>query len=218
MQAAGQSHCMWCMAEHSMHPCQVWGSDGAGSGVGSTLHATTWAAAALLEVLQMKGVKSMVDAPCGAMEWMPAALRAYGRLRPEFRQGMDSVLHSLSSSLGYLGARSRPQHSVAGQVLGRGHRQACHSGSRREVRKRVTVELCGARLHCRAAAQGRPHLLQGRPAALAAYTGKGKQATLCVVMHETLSSYTAGTYDDCCMHWHRWYWRSRTSQSRAPSG
>ena len=43
----------------------------------------------------MKAVLSMVDAACGAMEWMPAALRAYGHQRPDFRQGADGAPHAL---------------------------------------------------------------------------------------------------------------------------
>ena len=61
----------------------LWGDGGlgGGSGPGSTLDATRTISALLLHVILTLGTNSVLDAPCGAMVWMPGVLKAADDLR-----------------------------------------------------------------------------------------------------------------------------------------
>jgi hypothetical protein len=93
---------------------QEWGPDGNGSGVGSSQRAATWAHATLLAVLQLKHIRTMVDAACGGMSWMPTALKAYGRQQPDFRcvTCMMPPLCGRVYSLGAQGSHGGPLHAA----------------------------------------------------------------------------------------------------------
>lgn len=54
----------------------AWGKEGGGSGTGSTTHATRYAKTVLELVMHKYRLHSIVDAPCGAMVWIPTVLRA----------------------------------------------------------------------------------------------------------------------------------------------
>ena len=56
-----------------------WGSAGGGSGPGSTLDYTRHVRSLLFNFITHRGVKTMVDAPCGSFHWMPTLLRRLER-------------------------------------------------------------------------------------------------------------------------------------------
>lgn len=53
---------------------KLWGNEGLGSGAGSSINYTIECRRILKEVVQVYEINSMVDAPCGAMKWMPLFL------------------------------------------------------------------------------------------------------------------------------------------------
>jgi hypothetical protein len=55
---------------------RYWGDEGLGSGTGSSLERTLAVAEYLREAIPRLGVTSLLDAPCGAMLWMPPVLRS----------------------------------------------------------------------------------------------------------------------------------------------
>ena len=71
---------------------QMWGSGGNGSGDGSTLSYTT-RTRALVEMLVYKySIKTLVDAPCGGMTWMPqVVLRLFDAMEAFHYVGLDIV-------------------------------------------------------------------------------------------------------------------------------
>lgn len=71
-----------------------WGNYGGGSGTGSTEAAAVGASRIIYHCIMMLGVKSMMDAPCGAMAWQKNLLEqlAWDTERPGFRYlGVDAV-------------------------------------------------------------------------------------------------------------------------------
>ena len=62
-----------------------WGEDGGGSGAGSSPVATSNTRGILRTVVNKYELHSLVDAPCGAMAWMPLALRDIKEDLPGFR-------------------------------------------------------------------------------------------------------------------------------------
>ena len=58
-----------------IYESKLWGTDGAGSGAGSSLSASSYARSILRLVVNKFGIRGMIDAPCGAMAWMPSVLR-----------------------------------------------------------------------------------------------------------------------------------------------
>lgn len=69
-----------------------WGSDGGGSGAGSTRSATRYARQVIELVVFKYGLRSIADAPCGAMVWMPLVLERLAPRVPCFRYtGLDLV-------------------------------------------------------------------------------------------------------------------------------
>jgi hypothetical protein len=71
---------------------KLWGGDGDGSGSGSRISATGGARQILELVVLKYGLTSITDSPCGAMRWMPLALRRIGASVPCLRYtGVDVV-------------------------------------------------------------------------------------------------------------------------------
>ncbi|PSC73524.1 glycosyl transferase [Micractinium conductrix] len=67
-----------------------WGSDGGGSGAGSTVEITKGTRALLKQAITDLGVRSMIDVPCGAMVWMPLLLEEVEKEQPSFKYlGLD---------------------------------------------------------------------------------------------------------------------------------
>jgi len=65
---------------------------GNGSGVGSSIDATIVTRQIIYNVTKILKVKKILDAPCGAMVWMPPLLENLTREDPEFEyQGVDVV-------------------------------------------------------------------------------------------------------------------------------
>ena len=52
----------------------LWGKDGGGSGLGSNINYTVNTRNILYQTIKKYNISSMVDAPCGAMMWMPLLL------------------------------------------------------------------------------------------------------------------------------------------------
>ena len=52
-----------------------WGSEQSRSGIGSELHFTKHYRIALRKLIQVKGFRSLFDAPCGDLNWMPELLK-----------------------------------------------------------------------------------------------------------------------------------------------
>ena len=71
---------------------RLWGNAGGGSGDGSSMEYTK-RTRALVEMLVYKyNIDLLVDAPCGAMTWMPSVLKRIHDARPSFRYlGVDVV-------------------------------------------------------------------------------------------------------------------------------
>lgn len=71
---------------------KVWGNNGGGSGDGSSMEYTK-RTRALVEMLVYKyNIDLLVDAPCGAMTWMPSVLERIHDARPSFKYvGIDVV-------------------------------------------------------------------------------------------------------------------------------
>lgn len=71
---------------------RLWGKQGGGSGEGSSMQFTT-RTRALVEMLVYKyDIDLLVDAPCGAMTWMPSVLKRIHAARPSFKYlGIDVV-------------------------------------------------------------------------------------------------------------------------------
>ena len=57
------------------------GGEGGGSGPGSSINATRTVSALLVHLILAYQVNSLLDAPCGAMVWMPGVLEAADSLR-----------------------------------------------------------------------------------------------------------------------------------------
>jgi hypothetical protein len=69
-----------------------WGDDGGGSGAGSTVSVTRYARLILELVVHKYALHSIVDAPCGAMVWMPVLLAKLRASVPCLRYtGVDIV-------------------------------------------------------------------------------------------------------------------------------
>ena len=100
------------------------GGEGGGSGPGSSINATRTVSALLVHMILSLGANSLLDAPCGAMMWMPGVLEASDSLRavpgligtgdqstpPPFRYtGIDIVGHVVASAASTHGAHSNWQ-------------------------------------------------------------------------------------------------------------
>ena len=79
---------------------KTWGSSGDGSGPGSTLQYTFKTRNIIKEVIQKYEIKSMLDAPCGAMAWMPELLKNLTATNNEFKyHGIDLVDEVINKSI-----------------------------------------------------------------------------------------------------------------------
>ena len=71
---------------------KLWGTEGDGSGHGSSKVVATGASAIVYHLILSLGIHGMIDAPCGAMAWQSSLLHQISLQRPEFRYlGIDIV-------------------------------------------------------------------------------------------------------------------------------
>ncbi len=71
---------------------QTWGSEGGGSGRGSSVANTAQARAVLSQVMADHGIHSLLDAGCGALAWTDQVIAAQIARDPRFRyHGIDIV-------------------------------------------------------------------------------------------------------------------------------
>lgn len=61
----------------SIYKNEMWSSEGLGSGSGSSLKLTTTTRLILEDFIKKQGIKSMIDASCGKMNWMPLVLQNF---------------------------------------------------------------------------------------------------------------------------------------------
>lgn len=86
---------------------KVWGTDGNGSGRGSSLEKTVKTRANLLTIIEELNIQSMIDVPCGAMMWMPLVLEEVAARKPQFRYlGLD-IARNLVEANTFRGELSR---------------------------------------------------------------------------------------------------------------
>lgn len=98
-------------AFETIYSDKVWGIDGGGSGSGSGEQATQYARSILRLTIGMYGLKSMIDAPCGSLHWMPLALRDILTDVPGFQYlGVDIVRPVLEAHQKNFSAQSRNMH------------------------------------------------------------------------------------------------------------
>ena len=77
---------------------KLWGYEGGGSGLGSTLNYTANVRQQLLTVLSRYNISSMLDSSCGSMHWMPLVLQEREKSKPDFRfMGTDVVCNLISN-------------------------------------------------------------------------------------------------------------------------
>jgi hypothetical protein len=78
----------------------LWGKDGGGSGLGSNINYTVYTRNVLYETIKKYKINSMVDAPCGAMMWMPLLLANLSlETNKQFRyHGIDVVESVINAS------------------------------------------------------------------------------------------------------------------------
>ncbi len=72
-----------------IYSTNMWGGNGRGSGVGSSLERTVTLREELPKLLRKYNIASMIDAPCGGMNWMPLVL--------------DTIEQSYAPNFRYLG-------------------------------------------------------------------------------------------------------------------
>eukprot|EP00775_Hariotina_reticulata_P009451 gene9451-9617_t len=71
---------------------KVWGSEGGGSGLGSTLNYTMNIRQQLPKLIAKYNISSMLDSSCGSMHWMPMVVQEATQARPDFKfMGSDVV-------------------------------------------------------------------------------------------------------------------------------
>jgi hypothetical protein len=71
---------------------RIWGQEGGGSGLGSSLEYTRFTRVLLVHFLRTHNISSMLDAPCGSFLWMPAVVAAARRHNSGFSYtGLDVV-------------------------------------------------------------------------------------------------------------------------------
>ncbi len=76
----------------SIYTDLVWGDQGGGSGTGSGQETTQNARSILRLVVNLFGIRSLADCPCGSMHWMPILLRDLRADVPGFQYlGVDVV-------------------------------------------------------------------------------------------------------------------------------
>ena len=77
----------------------LWGDLGGGSGMGSTLEATSTTRVIVEMLVYRYGVRSLLDAPCGSSHWWPPLLRSIREVIPCFRyRGVDIVASVIAAS------------------------------------------------------------------------------------------------------------------------
>ena len=75
-----------------IYATSAWGTEGNGSGVGSSLAATVLLVSIVRAVVLAYNIQALLDAPCGAMAWQPRLLEALQEDNPTFQYlGVDIV-------------------------------------------------------------------------------------------------------------------------------
>ena len=75
-----------------VYATQLWGSDGGGSGTGSSLAATDSLRTSLTDLIAKYRIKSFLDSSCGSLHWMLLVAKAAHEADPDFRfTGSDAV-------------------------------------------------------------------------------------------------------------------------------
>ena len=78
----------------------TWGEGGGGSGEGSEIQVTSYARLVIELVMHKYRLRTLLDAPCGAMAWMPLTLTKLAAKIPCFQYtGMDVVRSVIKSNL-----------------------------------------------------------------------------------------------------------------------
>ena len=97
--AAASRHALYALSVNTVQPTfskvyatQLWGSDGGGSGTGSSLAATASLRASLTGLIAKYRIKSLLDSSCGSMHWMPLVAKAAHEADADFKfTGSDAV-------------------------------------------------------------------------------------------------------------------------------
>lgn len=98
---------------------EVWGSDGEGSGGGSTIQNTEGIRKIMYELLKENGSKSFVDAPCGSCHWQPLVLEKIPDIDYTGIDVADDVISKNKEKFKdkpnmkfYVGDLSSPNHNI----------------------------------------------------------------------------------------------------------
>jgi len=97
--ASPARHAFYALSVNTVQPTfskvyatQLWGSDGGGSGTGSSLAATASLRTSLIDLIAKYRIKSFLDSSCGSMHWMPLVAKAAHEADPDFQfTGSDAV-------------------------------------------------------------------------------------------------------------------------------
>ncbi|KAG7671447.1 hypothetical protein Ndes2526B_g09397 [Nannochloris sp. 'desiccata'] len=78
---------------HDIYNSSIWGDYGNGSGEGSTIEMTKRTRLAVELLVTRYKVNALLDAPCGAMAWMPIVIQRLRQFNPRLKYcGVDVVL------------------------------------------------------------------------------------------------------------------------------
>lgn len=84
----------------NIYATRAWGTHGGGSGDGSSLEYTKRTRALVEMIVYKYNIDLFVDAPCGAMTWMPSVLERIHKSRPSFRYlGVDVVPNVVENNI-----------------------------------------------------------------------------------------------------------------------
>jgi hypothetical protein len=82
-----------------IYESKIWGPEGHGSGPGSTIEFTTNCRNIVYNLVKKYKINSILDAPCGAMAWMPLLLRNLTQQITNFKYHGIDVVESVIDSL-----------------------------------------------------------------------------------------------------------------------
>lgn len=83
----------------TIYESKIWGPEGYGSGPGSTIEFTTNCRNIVYNLVKKYKINSILDAPCGAMAWMPLLLRNLTQQIANFKYHGIDVVESVIDSL-----------------------------------------------------------------------------------------------------------------------
>ena len=108
-----------------IYKTQYWGSDGGGSGTGSSIQVAAGARRVIEHLVYRLKIRSMIDAPCGAMTWQAPMLQELKRRDPAFRYFgvdiVDSVVQRNAQQLSHLANVSFATMNLETDALPRGY-------------------------------------------------------------------------------------------------